>query len=157
LNMTSNGCIDLNIEPVDVGVSFFELTQNEIVVANSMQTSVSAPAAIAVPSILGAMDKAAIQLKLLTLLPQFQSSRRNLVIMVELYSGIENTQYTEGDAKNLHVENRAEYRGKDMKATLDYFEDLKKEDPDFYYRYTLDEYDRVENLFWVDGAPRRAY
>jgi len=44
-----------------------------------------------------------------------------------------------------------------VKATLEYFEELKKEDPEFYYSYTLDEFDRVENLFWVDGAARRAY
>ena len=41
-----------------------------------------------------------------------------------------------------------------MKATLDHFEELKKEDPDFIYSYTLDEFDRVENLFQVDGAAR---
>ena len=44
-----------------------------------------------------------------------------------------------------------------MKATLDHFEELKKEDPDFIYNYTLDEFDRVENLFWVDGAARKSY
>ena len=85
------------------------------------------------------------------------TTTRAYQIMAELYGGIENCPYTEGDAKNLRVEYRAEYRGKDMKATLEYFEELKKEDPDFYYSYTLDEFDRVENLFWVDGAARRAY
>ena len=44
-----------------------------------------------------------------------------------------------------------------MKATLDHFEELKKEDTDFIYSYTLDEFDRVENLFWVDGAARKSY
>ncbi|XP_039778409.1 protein FAR1-RELATED SEQUENCE 5-like [Panicum virgatum] len=78
-------------------------------------------------------------------------------IMAELYGGIENCPYIEGDAKNLRVEYRTEYRGKDVKATLEYFEELKKEDPEFYYSYTLDEFDRVENLFWVDGAARRSY
>jgi len=68
--------------------------------------------------------------------------------MAELYGGIENCPYTEGDAKNLRVEYRTEYRGKDVKATLEYFEELKKEDLEFYYSYTL---------FWVDGAARRAY
>ena len=38
-----------------------------------------------------------------------------------------------------------------------YYEELKKEDPDFYYSYTLHEFDRVENLFWVDGAARKSY
>ena len=67
--------------------------------------------------------------------------------MAELYGGIEKCPYTEGDAKNLWVQYRAEYQGKDMKATLDHFEEMKKEDPDFIYSYTVDEFDRVENLF----------
>ncbi|XP_039820969.1 protein FAR1-RELATED SEQUENCE 5-like [Panicum virgatum] len=70
---------------------------------------------------------------------------------------LKNCPYTEGDSESLLVEYRTEYRGKDMKATLEYFEELKKEDPEFYYSYTLDEFDRVENLFWVDGAARRFY
>jgi len=85
------------------------------------------------------------------------TTTRAYQIMVELYGGIENCPYTEGDAKNLRVEYRAEYRGKDMKATLDHFEELNKEDLDFIYSYTLDEFDRVENLFWVDGAARKSY
>ncbi|WVZ51334.1 hypothetical protein U9M48_002488 [Paspalum notatum var. saurae] len=63
-------------------------------------------------------------------------------IMAELYGGIENCPYTEGDTKNLRLEYRAENRGKDVKATLEYFEELKKEDPEFYYSYSLDEFDR---------------
>jgi hypothetical protein len=34
---------------------------------------------------------------------------------------------------------------------------LKKEDPEFYYNYTLDDEDRIENLFWVDGAARKVF
>uniref|UniRef100_K3Y1G7 Uncharacterized protein n=1 Tax=Setaria italica TaxID=4555 RepID=K3Y1G7_SETIT len=64
--------------------------------------------------------------------------------MGELYGSIVHCPYIEGDAKNLRVEYRAENKGKDMKATLDYFEELKKEDPDFYYNYTLDDEDRQE-------------
>jgi hypothetical protein len=78
-------------------------------------------------------------------------------IMGELYGGIAHCPYTEGDAKNLRVEYRAENIGKNMKTTLDYFEELKKEDPEFYYNYTLDDEDRIENLFWVDGAARKAF
>ena len=78
-------------------------------------------------------------------------------IMAELYGGIQNYPYTKGDAENLCVEYCAEYRGKDVNATLEYFEELKKEDPDFYYSYSLDEFDMVENLFSVDGAARKSY
>uniref|UniRef100_K4AKH9 Protein FAR1-RELATED SEQUENCE n=1 Tax=Setaria italica TaxID=4555 RepID=K4AKH9_SETIT len=78
-------------------------------------------------------------------------------IMGELYGSIAHCPYTEGDAKNLRVEYCAENKVKDMKATLDYFEELKNEDPDFYYNYTPDDEDRLENLSWVDGAARKAY
>jgi hypothetical protein len=77
--------------------------------------------------------------------------------MGELYGGIAHFPYTEGDAKKLRVEYRAENKGKDTKATLDYFEELKKEDPELYYNYTPDDENRIENLFWVDGAARKAF
>ncbi|WVZ95063.1 hypothetical protein U9M48_040868 [Paspalum notatum var. saurae] len=85
------------------------------------------------------------------------TTTRAFQIMAELYGGIENCPYTEGDTKNLRLEYRAEYRGKDVKTTLEYFEELKKEDPEFYYSYSLDEFNRVKNLFWVDGEARKAY
>ncbi|KAG2589159.1 hypothetical protein PVAP13_5NG388581, partial [Panicum virgatum] len=44
------------------------------------------------------------------------TTTRAYQIMAELYGGIENCPYTEGDAKNLRVEYRAKYRGKDVKA-----------------------------------------
>ena len=46
---------------------------------------------------------------------------------------------------------------KDMRETLDYFRVLKEEDPDFFYKIKLDDNHRVEKLFWVDSATRRAY
>ncbi|XP_073360663.1 protein FAR1-RELATED SEQUENCE 5-like [Aegilops tauschii subsp. strangulata] len=38
-----------------------------------------------------------------------------------------------------------------------YFDEKAKEDPDFFYRIRLDDEDRVRNMYWVDGAARRAY
>ncbi|KAJ1278899.1 hypothetical protein BS78_04G114300 [Paspalum vaginatum] len=67
------------------------------------------------------------------------TTTRAFQIMAKLYGGIENCPYTEGDTKNLRLEYCAEYRGKDVKATLEYFEELKKENPKFYHNYTLDE------------------
>ncbi|KAM0872889.1 hypothetical protein ACQ4PT_038438 [Festuca glaucescens] len=45
----------------------------------------------------------------------------------------------------------------DIPELLEYFEELKKEDPNFFYRYKLDKESRVENLFWVDGPAREVY
>uniref|UniRef100_A0A0A8ZA19 Protein FAR1-RELATED SEQUENCE n=1 Tax=Arundo donax TaxID=35708 RepID=A0A0A8ZA19_ARUDO len=58
-------------------------------------------------------------------------------IMSELYGGEENVPYTQCDYKNLRKEYLVENRGKDMAATLRYFAQLQKEDPDFFYDYTL--------------------
>jgi len=40
---------------------------------------------------------------------------------------------------------------------LDYFKELEDQDAEFFYKIKLDEDNRVECLFWVDGAARRAY
>ena len=40
---------------------------------------------------------------------------------------------------------------------LSYFNELKKEDSDFFFKVKLDGDDKVENIFWVDGAARAAY
>ena len=43
-----------------------------------------------------------------------------------------------------------------MGSTIAYFEELRAKDLDFYWRMKLDDEDRVENVFWIDGTSRRA-
>ena len=45
----------------------------------------------------------------------------------------------------------------DIEDTVAYFEERAKADPDFFCRIRLDDQDRVRNMYWVDGATRRAY
>ncbi|KAM0878004.1 hypothetical protein ACQ4PT_035148 [Festuca glaucescens] len=53
---------------------------------------------------------------------------------------------------------REETKDGDLAKVVSYFVELKEEkDPDFYFRLKLDDEDRVENIFWVDGAARKAY
>ncbi|KAM0856302.1 hypothetical protein ACQ4PT_049219 [Festuca glaucescens] len=53
---------------------------------------------------------------------------------------------------------REETKDGDLAKVVSYFVELKEEkDPDFYFRLKLDNEDRVENIFWVDGAARKAY
>ena len=78
-------------------------------------------------------------------------------IMAELYGGVENVPYTKTDCKNLRRTYGAENEGHDMKATFEFFDELKKEDPDFFYDFTLDDEGRVEHVFWVDGEARRMF
>uniref|UniRef100_A0A452Z5Q3 MULE transposase domain-containing protein n=2 Tax=Aegilops tauschii subsp. strangulata TaxID=200361 RepID=A0A452Z5Q3_AEGTS len=42
-------------------------------------------------------------------------------------------------------------------STIAYFQEIRTKDSYFYWRIKLDDEDRVENLFWIDGASRRAY
>jgi len=45
-----------------------------------------------------------------------------------------------------------------MSQTIAYFYEMQKEqDPDFFFKVKLDADDKVENIFWVDGAAREAY
>ncbi|KQJ82839.1 hypothetical protein BRADI_5g11315v3 [Brachypodium distachyon] len=58
---------------------------------------------------------------------------------------------------NFRFKIRAERKGDDMAETVSYFIAKQKEDLSFYFNVKMDEEDRVELLFWVDGAARKAY
>ncbi|TVU33812.1 hypothetical protein EJB05_15621, partial [Eragrostis curvula] len=78
-------------------------------------------------------------------------------LMCELYGGEQNVPYTVCDCKNLRKSYGAENEGKDMKKTFELFDEMKKQDPDFFYDYTLDKFGRVEHLFWIDGESVRQF
>ena len=65
--------------------------------------------------------------------------------------------YIPADVTNLKAKYRRESKLADIEATIAYFDEKAKEDPDFFYRIRLDDEDRVRNMYWVDGAARRAY
>jgi hypothetical protein len=61
------------------------------------------------------------------------------------------------DVGNFRWTIRRVEKFKDMQETLDHFAELQEQNPDFYYRVKLDKDHKVQNLFWVDNAARRAY
>ncbi|KAE8772801.1 hypothetical protein D1007_55129 [Hordeum vulgare] len=65
--------------------------------------------------------------------------------------------YLPPDIKNLKRKYRRESKLADEEDTIAYFKEKAKEDPDFVFRITLDDEDRVRNMYWVDDAARRAY
>ncbi|XP_073355450.1 protein FAR1-RELATED SEQUENCE 5-like [Aegilops tauschii subsp. strangulata] len=65
--------------------------------------------------------------------------------------------YIPADVTNLKAKYRRESRLADIEDTIAYFDEKAKADPDFFYRIRLDDEDRVRNMYWVDGAARRAY
>jgi len=65
--------------------------------------------------------------------------------------------YIPADITNLKEKYCRESRLADIEDTIAYFDEKTKADPDFFYRIRLDDEDRVRNMYWVDGAARRAY
>lgn len=82
---------------------------------------------------------------------------RMMQIMAELYESLEGVPYITKDMANFRAKLRAENKFTDMLDTMEYFEERKKQDKDFFSSFKLDDDKRVMHLFWVDGAARRAY
>ncbi|KAM0852063.1 hypothetical protein ACQ4PT_052013 [Festuca glaucescens] len=82
---------------------------------------------------------------------------RMMQVMATLYESVEGVPYTPKEMANFRSTLRAENKYTDMQDTLLYFEASKLRDKDLYYRYKLDNEDRVQYLFWVDSAARKAY
>jgi hypothetical protein len=85
------------------------------------------------------------------------SSGRIMQIMTELYGSKQNVPYSTKTISNYRAQHSEERKIKDIPELLKYFEKLKEDDPRFYYDYKLDDDNRVENIFWVDGAARDVY
>nr|XP_045083589.1 protein FAR1-RELATED SEQUENCE 5-like [Aegilops tauschii subsp. strangulata] len=85
-------------------------------------------------------------------------------IMVQILSLIHNGDgslssmpYKPADVTNLKAKYHRESRLADIEDTTAYLEEKAKSDTDFFYRIRWDDEDRVKNMYWVDGAARRAY
>jgi hypothetical protein len=85
------------------------------------------------------------------------STGRIMRLMSEFYGSAQQVPYEGKDVGNFRSTIRRVEKFKDMQETLDRFADLQDQDPDFYFRVKLDEDHKVQNLFWVDSAARRAY
>jgi hypothetical protein len=82
---------------------------------------------------------------------------RQIQIMAKLYGKRAFMTYGPKEVANLRSSFRSETRYHDMQGTLEYFEKMKAADKDFFCAFDLDDEDRVQHLFWMDGAARRAY
>jgi aromatic ring hydroxylase len=74
------------------------------------------------------------------------SSGRIVQIMVELYGSKANVSYDAKTVSNYTV-TLAKEKFKDIPQMLDYFEELKKQDPHFFYKFKLGQFSRVERIF----------
>ncbi|CAL5045746.1 unnamed protein product [Urochloa decumbens] len=79
---------------------------------------------------------------------------RIMQLMNEFYGSAQVVPYVGKDVSNFRSTIRRREKYKDMQETLDYFIELEEEDSEFFYKVKLDDRNRVESLFWVDGAAR---
>ncbi|XP_039822703.1 protein FAR1-RELATED SEQUENCE 5-like [Panicum virgatum] len=82
---------------------------------------------------------------------------RIMQLMNKFYGSAQLVPYEGKDVSNFRSTIRKAEKYKDVQETLDYFKELEDQDAEFFYKIKLDEDNRVECLFWVDGAARRAY
>ncbi|KQK06905.1 protein FAR1-RELATED SEQUENCE 5 isoform X2 [Brachypodium distachyon] len=78
-------------------------------------------------------------------------------LLSHLHGTLNDLTYTRTDMANFKAALRREHTVMDMQHKLRYFEQLKKEDGDFFYSFEMDDEDKVINLYWVDGEARRSY
>ncbi|KAK1686125.1 hypothetical protein QYE76_046973 [Lolium multiflorum] len=85
------------------------------------------------------------------------TSGRIMEIMGELYGSKQNVPYNSKTVSNYTAKLGNYDRIKDIPELLEYFEEIKKDDPRFFYKFKLDAENKVENLFWVDSKARDVY
>ncbi|KAK1627825.1 hypothetical protein QYE76_002140 [Lolium multiflorum] len=82
---------------------------------------------------------------------------RMMTVMSSFYGEECFVPYDPKAITNLRTSLRKEEKEWDIAETVAYFAELKDKDPGFYSRISFDEEHRVENIFWVDSAARKAY
>ncbi|KAM0879831.1 hypothetical protein ACQ4PT_033973 [Festuca glaucescens] len=85
------------------------------------------------------------------------TSGRIMEIMGELYGSKQNVPYNSKTVSNYTAKLGNYDRIKDIPELLEYFEEIKKDDHRFFYRFKLDAENKVEHLFWVDSKARDVY
>ncbi|KAI8537876.1 hypothetical protein RHMOL_Rhmol09G0058300 [Rhododendron molle] len=72
--------------------------------------------------------------------------------------GFQNVGFTLSDLRNkLHRERTQEIRNGDAEGALGYLSTQVSNDPLFFFKYNVDEEDRLETLFWADGRSQMDY
>ena len=80
-----------------------------------------------------------------------------MTVMSEFYGAEAFVPYGPKTITNLRSGFRSENKEYDIGETIAYFAELQKKDPEFFYRISFDEENRVENIFWVDSVAIKAY
>ncbi|WVZ79033.1 hypothetical protein U9M48_026661 [Paspalum notatum var. saurae] len=82
---------------------------------------------------------------------------RIMQVMNEFYGSAQVVPYEAKDISNFRSSIRKVEKYRDMAETLEYFQGIQKEDPDFFYKIKLDSEHKVKSIFWVDSPARNVY
>ena len=78
-------------------------------------------------------------------------------VMSEFYGEDAFVPYGPKTISNMRSEFRNENRELDIGETLEYFKELQQKYPKFYFKFSFDAENIVENIFWVDSVARKDY
>jgi len=84
-------------------------------------------------------------------------TRKMVTILSNLRGGPTALPVKKKDISNIRTKINREVRGSDMTKLLDNFRNKKSDDPSFFYKFDLDEENRVKNIFWRDGSSLKYY
>ena len=78
--------------------------------------------------------------------------------MEQQSGGYNNVDFTKKDLYNhVDADPRVQMRDGDTEGALAYLCGKSEMDPSFYYKYNVDEDNRLPNLFWVDSTSKLDY
>jgi len=84
-------------------------------------------------------------------------TRKMISIMSYLGRGVTTLLVKKKDVSNFRTKINREVKGSDMTKVLENFMNRKREDPSFFYKFELDDDNKVKNIFWRDGSSLKYY
>jgi len=78
-------------------------------------------------------------------------TRKMIYVLSYLRGGPTTLLVKKKDVSNFRTKINREVKGSDMTKVLDNFRIKKADDPSFFYKFELDEQNKVKNIFWRDG------
>ena len=85
------------------------------------------------------------------------ATRQMISIISYLRGGPTALPVKKKDISNFRTKINREIKGTDMTKVLDNFRKKKSEDPTFFYKFELDDENRMKNIFWRDGSSLKYY
>ena len=84
-------------------------------------------------------------------------TRKMISIMSYLRGGGTTLPVKKKDVSNFRTKINKEVKVSDMTKVLENFMNRKREDPSFFYKFELDDDNKVKNIFWRDGSSLKYY